>query len=99
MSTVVDVQGELTVFTVHALKDRLLNALTPGSDLLIKLNDVTEVDGAGLQLLLATRHEARRQEIAMRLQAPPEALQAALALTGLSGEFDVVLPNAEEALA
>ena len=97
MSTMVDVQGELTVFTVHALKDRLLNALTPGEALLLKLDEVTEVDGAGLQLLLAAQREARQRATAMCLQSPPPPLLAALELTGLRTEFDI-LPHDQEAL-
>lgn len=87
MSAVVPVEGELTVFTVHALKERLLAAMTPGADVLVDVSEVSEVDGAGVQLLLAARREARERQLGWRISAPPPVLSEAIKLIDPCAEF------------
>ncbi|HEX5355834.1 MAG TPA: STAS domain-containing protein [Aquabacterium sp.] len=88
MSTAVSVEGELTVYAVHDLKARLLAALNEVSLLQIDLSDVSEVDGAGIQLLLAAQREARQRGAALRLTSVPPQVADALALMDLTHEFD-----------
>jgi len=88
MSTPLKIEGELTVFTVHELKVRLLAALGEGRPLQIDLSGVSEVDGAGIQLLLATQREARHRGSAITLLAVPPQVEEALMLTDLTHEFD-----------
>lgn len=89
---VLDVEGELTVFTVHALRDRLLAAMNASTEIEVKLAEVSEVDGAGVQLLLAARHEAQQRGITLRIAGQPPALsasvRAALDLIGLDEGLD-----------
>lgn len=87
MSAVVPVEGELTVFTVHALKERLLAAMTPGADVLVDVSEVSEVDGAGVQLLLAARREARERQLGWRISSPPPVLSEAIKLIDPCAEF------------
>lgn len=89
MSTPLPIEGELTVFTVHELKVRLLAALSEGQPLQLDLSGVSEVDGAGIQLLLAAQRQARQQGSAITLRAMPPQVKEALALTDLTHEFDV----------
>lgn len=98
MSAAVHIEGELTVFTVHSLKERLLAALGQGEALRIDLSGVSEVDGAGVQLLLATRREAQQRGVALALLAPAPALMAALELTDLAREWaELIQPETEPA--
>lgn len=88
MSAPLKIEGELTVFTVHELKVRLLAALGEGQPLQIDLGGVSEVDGAGIQLLLAAQREARQHGSAITLLAVPPQVEEALKLTDLAHEFD-----------
>lgn len=97
MTPSIAIEGELTVFTAHETKTRLLGAMSPQGDLSIELGDVSEFDGAGLQLLLATQHEANRRGGAMRLVSPSSHVSAALQLSGLTDHFDISAPAAQEA--
>lgn len=45
---------------------------------------VEDIDGAGLQLLLAAQREAERRQLAFRIERASEALQRTLAMTGLT---------------
>lgn len=90
MSTPVKVEGELTVYAVHDLKTRLLAALSDGTPLQIDLSEVSEVDGAGIQLLLATQREARQNGTTLRLNSMAPQVAEALALMDLTHEFATV---------
>jgi anti-anti-sigma factor len=97
MNTTIAIEGELTVFTAHDTKTRLLGAMSPQGELTVELGDVSEFDGAGLQLLLATHHEAARRGGALRLVSPSSHVSAVLQLAGLTDHFDISASAAEEA--
>lgn len=80
---------ELTIPFAAATRDTLFDALhTQGAaaqgDLALDLSAVTEVDSAGLQLLLATRRSLAERGDALHLLAPSAPLREALAVLGLS---------------
>jgi len=87
MSAPLSIEGELTVFTVHALKDRMMAALAQSSALQVDLSEVSEVDGAGIQLLLAAKREAQQRGGTLSLIGQPPQFIAALELTDLASEF------------
>lgn len=96
MSAPLPVEGELTVFTVHALKDRLLAALAGDglrAGLTVDLSAVSEIDGAGVQLLMAARREAAQRGIAFTLAEPSAVAAEALALIDLAGHFGAAPPS------
>lgn len=97
MNTSIAIEGELTVFTAHEIKTRMLGAMSPQGSLTVELGDVSEFDGAGLQLLLAAHHEAVRRGGALHLASPSSPVTAALQLTGLTQFFETSAPEAQEA--
>ncbi len=96
MTTSIAIDGELTVFTAHEIKTRLLEAMASKSTLRVDLGEVTEFDGAGLQLLLAARHEAAQRESQLVLISPPAQIKAVLQLTGLIDHFETSEPDTQE---
>lgn len=50
--------GELTIFSVQDIRDRLLEALSAADDIEVDLGEVTEIDAAGLQLMLLAKRKA-----------------------------------------
>lgn len=75
-------QGDLTIFTVDALKDDVFMALNC-PQIRVSLSAVTDIDSCGLQLLLLLAQQARHlgRDFALS-QRHPEA-DALLALYGL----------------
>lgn len=61
MARQVQCGNELTICTVGALVNELLNALQASQDLVLDLSGVVRIDTAGLQLLAAVYHEAAVQ--------------------------------------
>ena len=96
MTTSIAIDGELTVFTAHEIKTRLLQAMASKSTLRVNLGEVTEFDGAGLQLLLAAKHEATQRTSQLVLTSLPTQIQSVLQLTGLLGHFDISPSDTQE---
>ncbi len=58
----VGIDGELTIYTVAELAAALLPQMGAAACLELDLSQVTEMDGAGLQLLAVIEREPDRQE-------------------------------------
>lgn len=75
-------RGELTVFTVEALKDEIFSALNCPR-IRVSLEALTEIDTCGLQLLLLLAQQARQQGRDFTLSHRHPQADALLALYAL----------------
>ncbi len=85
----IDIGEDLTVYAVHALKPQLLAALDAHGHLRLNLDEVSEVDGAGIQLLLAARAEAVSRGGSFTVSGVSPHAQAALTLIGQLDTLEV----------
>lgn len=83
---VLRVEGELTIFRAAELRPLLLGDPPPAE---IDLSGVTEIDTAGLQLLLQARRTALTEQRALRLTAPSPAVCEVIELLNLGAYLDV----------
>lgn len=76
--------GELTIFTVGEWHPRLLAWLDDGADspLAVDAAPLAEVDGAGVQLLIALRRSLHERGRSLALSGATPVLQAACAQLG-----------------
>ena len=75
------VEGEMTIYRAVELKDLIF---TPGPAVpVLDLSGVTELDTAGVQLLLLAQRDARARGGELRLQAPSAPVREVLDLLGL----------------
>jgi len=83
---ILELKGELCVTQAQEVKASLLSALEKGEALHLDLRGITEIDAAGLQLLLATKVAAqgRGQGFALPLDRRSEAVARAVAWAGLT---------------
>jgi anti-sigma B factor antagonist len=79
----VAVDDELTIVTAAAHRETLLAALRDGSAVRVELSGISDLDTAGLQVLLLLRDEAARLHVPVEFTAPSPAVAEVLALTGL----------------
>lgn len=77
--------GELAVFRAHEWRERLLEALSAAGErpLDVDLSGVSEVDGAGVQLLVALVHEAFSRGTPLAFVDPSQAVREAMGVAGL----------------
>ncbi|MBX3235716.1 MAG: STAS domain-containing protein [Nitrospiraceae bacterium] len=82
------IAGELTIYSALELKPRLLGALAQKSALEIHAGNVTEVDTAGIQLLLLAKREAAGAGKQLSLMTPSQSLREALGQCFLNEQLD-----------
>ncbi|MGV8891582.1 MAG: STAS domain-containing protein [Burkholderiaceae bacterium] len=84
---VLRIQGELTIYRATELKQVLLAALAKPSSLEVDLSSVTEIDTAGVQLLMLAKKTAQAQQCELRLVAHSPAVTDVFELLNLAAYF------------
>lgn len=79
----VSIEGELTIYTAAELSAELLPRLGATPQMQIDLSQITEMDGAGLQLLIMVTREASKAGTALTLTGHSKAVLETLQLSGL----------------
>ncbi len=83
------IDGEMTIYTALACRDQMLEHLQqPCAAFEIDLSGVTEVDSAGVQLLIQIQRHGVALGKPVRLLTPSAALQDMIALYRLGADFD-----------
>ena len=80
------IEGELTIYRAAELRDVLKDALAavpPNGTLALDLADVSEMDSAGAQLLIAAQKSAQASGRAVRVAATSDAVDDVLAILRL----------------
>jgi anti-sigma B factor antagonist len=92
--------GELTIQTAAEEKAALLafleTATAAHTDVELDLSDVSELDTAGVQLLLMARREARAQGRNLTLVAPSHTALEVLRIAHLDTSLEPVGPHATQ---
>jgi anti-sigma B factor antagonist len=83
----ISLRGAADLSTVAALKEQLLAALAPARDVVLRLDALDRLDGAGVQLLLATRVLVERAGHSFVLRAPGSVALRAMDTMGVTSLF------------
>jgi anti-sigma B factor antagonist len=95
--SILAIEGELTIYRAAELKDTLLNALAADmSDLELNLAAVTEMDSAGLQLLMMLKKAAHQQKRELHLVAHSPPVLEVFELLNVAAHFGDPLVIAEQ---
>jgi anti-sigma B factor antagonist len=84
----VAVEGELTIYRANELKQIFLSALDGADTLVIDLSAVTEIDSAGVQLLMMASAAAREAGCELRLIGHSPAVREVFDLLDLASYFN-----------
>lgn len=89
------IEGEMTIYRAEELKCALLEPLQPQATLEVNLSAVTELDTAGLQLLMLAKRTAQKQQGQLRLVGHSAAVLEVFDLLNLAAYFgdDLVIPQ------
>ena len=89
------VESNVTIYQALELKDLILAALSRSNDLEVDLSAVSEIDGAGLQLLVMVKQEAARLGKQLRFCGHTAAVIEVIELCDLASYFGdpMVLPS------
>ena len=88
---------DLTIYHALDQKTHLLDALAMSDELELDLQQVGEIDTAGLQLLLLLKKEAQRTHKKVSIIAHSQAVRAVIDFCNLAAELGdpLVIPAAE----
>jgi anti-sigma B factor antagonist len=94
------IEGEMTIYRALELKDVLLGALraagAAGAELRLDLGRVSEIDSAGVQLLMLVKHLAQSHGQVVRLTAISPAVRSVAEVLCLEEELGI--PREEAAI-
>jgi anti-sigma B factor antagonist len=97
--TVLEVAGEVDVYTGTTLRDRISGLLDSGArDLIVDLGRVDFIDSTGLGVLVGALNRARELGGSLQLVCAQERVLKLLRITGLDQVF-TVQPSVAQALA
>jgi anti-sigma B factor antagonist len=97
--TVLEVAGEVDVYTGTTLRDRISDLLDGGvRDLVVDLGRVDFIDSTGLGVLVGALNRARELGGSLQLVCAQERVLKLLRITGLDQVF-TVQPSVDQALA
>ena len=91
------VSNDLTIYHALELKPTLLDALANTQELELNLSQVSEMDTAGLQLLILLKKEAQRAGKCVRIVAHSQAVSSVIDFCNMAAEFGdpLVIPAHE----
>ena len=93
------IRGDIDLYTMPQLKERLNDALESGrTRLLVDLSDTSFIDSSGLGALIGAHGRARERGGRLALCCGGDAITRTLALTGLDQVLPM-LPSREAAMA
>lgn len=81
------IDGEMTIYTAAELAAPLFTQLQTHAPLDLDLSMVSELDSAGLQLLMAAKRESERSGMPLSLSGHSQAVIEVFELCDLSGFF------------
>ena len=89
------IEGELTIYTAAAIKQRLDQLLGQSAELEIELSQVSEMDTAGLQLLILAKRECLARSGLLKLVGHSQPVREIMDLCNMANYFGdpVVIPG------
>ena len=81
------IKGEFSIFSAAALRQQLLDALDTGEEVEVDLSAVSEMDSAGMQLMVAAKKEASVRNKALRFTGHSPVVFELVELCDLSGHL------------
>ena len=86
--TIISIQDEMTIYSVLEQKNNLYPHLKAGKELQIDLSEVSEIDSAGVQLLIFLKTEAQNKEYELSFIHHSQAVIDVFDIFNLSSFFD-----------
>jgi anti-sigma B factor antagonist len=96
--TVVDVGGEIDLFSAPQLKERISQLVDEGSGrLVVNLENVDFMDSTGLGVLLGALKRVKEHDGSLAIVCPPGPVHRVLTLTGMHKVFSIYTSLADAA--
>lgn len=81
------IENEMTIYTAAEMKAQLMSELERNAELELDLSQVSEIDTAGLQLLILAKNECQSRNGALRLVSHSPAVLSVLDMCHMTQFF------------
>lgn len=81
------IDGDMTIYTAAEIKDELMAHMAQPCEREIDLSEVSEMDGAGLQILILAKREAEKHGTRLRLTGHSRSVLDVLDMCNLAPYF------------
>lgn len=78
------IEGEMTIFRSEAIKEAVVSAISDNEEIEIDLSQVSEIDGAGVMLMISIKLEAWQKKKQLRFVGHSAAVTEAVDMCDLS---------------
>jgi anti-sigma B factor antagonist len=85
--SLLQIEGDMTIYTAAEIKAELLAYIAQPCEREIDLSEVSEMDSAGLQILILAKREAERHGTSLRLSGHSRAVLDVLDMCNLASYF------------
>jgi anti-sigma B factor antagonist len=85
--SILHIEGDMTISTAVALKNDLMKHIAQPSEREIDLSEVTEMDSAGMQLLILAKRDATQHNTPLRLTGHSRAVLEVIDTYNLAAFF------------
>lgn len=93
----VSITHDLTIYHAAALKDELMSKLTEHAVIELDLSQISQIDTAGVQLLMLAKRECQKQDKTLNIVAHSPAVHELMDFYNIAGFFGdpLVIPAGE----
>ena len=81
------IEGDMTIYTAAEMKNELMTHMVQPREQEIDLSEVSEMDSAGLQILILAKREAERHGTSLQLTGHSRAVLDVLDMCNLASYF------------
>jgi anti-sigma B factor antagonist len=94
--SLLQISGDMTIYTAAILKQELMQHLSKPCEREIDLSEVSEMDSAGLQLLIMAKREAEQHKKPLLLTRHSHAVLEVMDICNMAAYFGDPIWEAEE---
>jgi anti-sigma B factor antagonist len=96
VASVIDLEGEVDVYTAPQLKQQIISMLDSGIDhIVVNLSQVDYLDSTALGVLIGGLKRLRERSGTLHLICPPPRIRRIFEITGLDRIFDIYASEEE----
>jgi anti-anti-sigma factor len=85
--SLLSIDGDMTIYTAAALKEELMKHIARPCEHEIDLSEVSDMDSAGLQLLILAKREAVSRNMPLRLTGHSRAVMEVMDICSMAAYF------------
>jgi len=85
--TEIDIPGDMTIYEAGEVRDLFMNALSEKKNINVNLSNVSEIDSAGIQLMVSLKNNASENDLSVQYRSHSQSVIGLLDLFDMTSYF------------